>query len=162
MRLSPLRFEWLWKRNDIALVKLTNPVFGRSSLKLCSESYHTHTLAACSMEQFKNRLRKRPILQEIRLRETQFCFDSPFDNKKKICAVGEGRDTCKGDSGSPLYPLVDDSPLCLYGIVSHGSEHCTGVGFYTRVSAYLDWIQDVINGVGISEVKEAFDNYEEI
>jgi secreted trypsin-like serine protease len=56
-------------------------------------------------------------------------------------------DTCKGDSGGPLMYF---SPLKhhfqLIGIISFGTgcghEHHAGI--YTRVSAYLEWIEGII------------------
>ncbi|KJK82338.1 hypothetical protein H634G_02532 [Metarhizium anisopliae BRIP 53293] len=56
-----------------------------------------------------------------------------------ICAGGKGQDTCQGDSGGPL---IDAQTKALTGLVSFGSDVCaTTPGVYTRVSAYIDWIQ---------------------
>ncbi|XP_017057003.1 melanization protease 1 [Drosophila ficusphila] len=67
----------------------------------------------------------------------------------QLCAGGvEGVDSCRGDSGGPL--LLEDyfngnSNYYIAGVVSYGPTPC-GLrgwpGVYTRVAAYLDWIND--------------------
>jgi len=75
----------------------------------------------------------------------------------KICAGGElNKDSCKGDSGSPLLAskflpngaLTDDNSQqwFLMGIVSYGSSYC-GKGkpaVHTRVQNFIPWIRKVI------------------
>lgn len=65
-----------------------------------------------------------------------------------ICA-GNGNDACLGDGGSPLnYFDVNTSRFYVVGIVSFGSNACglSGIpGGYTRVGAYLGWINDTIS-----------------
>ena len=63
----------------------------------------------------------------------------------QICAGGVvGEDSCNGDSGGPLvYRPTPDSPWYQVGIVSFGTSKC-GVGqpgVYTRLSAFISWIQ---------------------
>ncbi|XP_049884268.1 venom protease-like [Pectinophora gossypiella] len=68
----------------------------------------------------------------------------------QLCA-GElrgGKDTCQGDSGSPLQVASKDNQCIFYiiGITSFGGE-CARSGqpsIYTRVSSYLDWIEGVV------------------
>lgn len=65
-----------------------------------------------------------------------------------MCAGGrKGFDTCKGDSGGPLM-TTDSSNGTPYwymvGVVSFGASPCGLEGYpgvYTRVSAYMDWIE---------------------
>lgn len=67
-----------------------------------------------------------------------------------ICAGdprgGWSKDTCQGDSGGPLQ-IIHPANLCLFqviGITSFG-EGCAFVdtpGVYTRVSHYLNWIEE--------------------
>jgi len=79
----------------------------------------------------------------------------------QMCAGGEkGKDSCKGDSGGPLYlrkvvrpskksSAEDTDPWYLMGLVSFGSRDC-GVsgnqkpGFYTRLDHFVPWIQQQI------------------
>ncbi len=55
-----------------------------------------------------------------------------------------GKDSCQGDSGGPLvYRTNVGEPFYQIGITSFGTKECgTGTpAVYTRVSAYLDWIE---------------------
>jgi len=49
---------------------------------------------------------------------------------------------CSGDSGGPL--VASGREAILLGITSYGAENCapSSPAFYTRVSAYLEWIQN--------------------
>lgn len=65
----------------------------------------------------------------------------------QICAgvLTGGKDTCQGDSGGPLQIVKSDNKCMAYiiGITSFGG-YCGGQNspsVYTRVSAYLDWIE---------------------
>lgn len=70
------------------------------------------------------------------------------DWNKQICCgdLSGERDACQGDSGGGLYILQNISNRIHYtldGIVSYG-ERCASPmkpGIYTRVSFYIDWIQ---------------------
>eukprot|EP00092_Neocalanus_flemingeri_P015778 GFUD01017082.1.p1 GENE.GFUD01017082.1~~GFUD01017082.1.p1 ORF type:complete len:578 (-),score=97.32 GFUD01017082.1:48-1781(-) len=65
----------------------------------------------------------------------------------QICAGGEiGKDSCKGDSGGPLYyskKLDGSEPWYLIGIVSFGSRECGAgqPGVYSRVDSFVPWIR---------------------
>ena len=62
-----------------------------------------------------------------------------------FCFGGKKSDSCQGDSGGPLICVENNTPI-LRGIVSFG-KGCgrPGLpGIYTRVSTYIDWIDDTI------------------
>lgn len=69
-----------------------------------------------------------------------------------ICAGdshgGWNKDTCQGDSGGPLQ-ISHPKNICLFqvlGITSFG-QGCGVIntpGVYTRVSYYLNWIEDIV------------------
>ncbi|ALC47832.1 MP1 [Drosophila busckii] len=69
----------------------------------------------------------------------------------QICAGGvEGVDSCRGDSGGPLVVEEFQDGMANYylaGVVSYGPTPCGIAGWpaiYTRVAAYIDWIESTI------------------
>eukprot|EP00092_Neocalanus_flemingeri_P029387 GFUD01031904.1.p1 GENE.GFUD01031904.1~~GFUD01031904.1.p1 ORF type:complete len:569 (+),score=93.67 GFUD01031904.1:60-1766(+) len=85
-----------------------------------------------------------PVLSSSECRRK---FRSFEPDVSQICAGGEiGRDSCKGDSGGPLYhsKTPDGSePWYLIGIVSFGSRKCGAgqPGVYSRVDSFVPWIR---------------------
>lgn len=78
--------------------------------------------------------------------------DIPKDWTTQICAgdLAGGKDTCQGDSGGPLYVKESENSTSfrVFGLVSWG-DGCAqpnSPGIYTRVSAYLEWIESIENG----------------
>ena len=79
-------------------------------------------------------------------------WKNKFNPKYQICAGGEkDKDSCGGDSGSPLMKLQKRQmaenkysySYVLIGMVSYGPPECgtkNRMGVYTRVKAYQDWI----------------------
>ncbi|XP_070140498.1 uncharacterized protein [Drosophila kikkawai] len=69
---------------------------------------------------------------------TQFCAGDLNDRKV---------DSCEGDSGGPLYTtgLLDGViRKTQVGIISYGTTTCHGVGVYTDVMSYVDWIEKIV------------------
>ncbi|XP_070069171.1 transmembrane protease serine 9 isoform X2 [Drosophila takahashii] len=66
----------------------------------------------------------------------------------QICGGSHnGVDTCKGDSGGPLYSKVSDGVLgrqTQFGIVSFGALECGGLGVYTDVMSHADFIERIV------------------
>ncbi|XP_011501375.1 PREDICTED: trypsin-1-like [Ceratosolen solmsi marchali] len=67
-----------------------------------------------------------------------------------ICTgpLTENLSACSGDSGGPLIKSESDGSTEVIGIVSWGIIPCGTIGapsVYTRVSAYIDWIESIIN-----------------
>ncbi|XP_029398400.1 complement factor D isoform X4 [Mus pahari] len=61
-----------------------------------------------------------------------------------MCAESNRRDTCRGDSGSPL--VCGD---VVEGVVTWGSRVCGNrrkPGVFTRVATYETWLKTVLNG----------------
>lgn len=63
----------------------------------------------------------------------------------EMIAAGMGRDTCKGDSGSPAYVLGDDVKLYIAGITSRSVDptgDCGQGGIYVRLDdpTIKDWL----------------------
>lgn len=72
-------------------------------------------------------------------------------HESQICAGYKrgGQDSCAGDSGGPLLcskKVNDQLRWIVYGVTSYG-EGCAEkgkYGIYTKVSKYLDWINNII------------------
>ncbi|XP_075253471.1 chymotrypsin-like isoform X2 [Convolutriloba macropyga] len=134
-------------RNDIALVKLMKPVPYSRVIPLCDKSYENNTIAVCGMGITNVTDKSLPLyLMETKLRETSHCEFESVDPLVHVCLHSdENKHTsgCLGDSGGPAFPLSTEKqkPICLYGIVSFGDVTCSADTVFTRVSAYLDWIQ---------------------
>jgi len=73
------------------------------------------------------------------------------DTTKMCVSVAEGKDTCSGDSGGPLFiphPSLPDLYVQL-GIVSWGSQPCGSTpAVYIRVAYYSTWISAVVPSFG--------------
>ncbi|CAL4061325.1 unnamed protein product, partial [Meganyctiphanes norvegica] len=91
------------------------------------------------------------ILQKVQLliNELNFCHqrkDIYPDKNMILCAgKGDGKDTCRGDSGGPLM-LTDKFGQIWYavGIASFGDTVCgskNGQSIFTNVHHYIDWIK---------------------
>lgn len=77
-------------------------------------------------------------------------INSNYRSETQICAgdLVAKKDSCSGDSGGGLLNnfLDRSKDLTLYGIVAGGPPKCGEYypGMYTRVSAYIDWIEKTI------------------
>ncbi|KAJ6642234.1 Phenoloxidase-activating factor 2 [Pseudolycoriella hygida] len=81
-----------------------------------------------------------------------FKLDTTF-----ICAGGEaGRDTCKGDGGSPLVCQIPNTPRSYYqaGIVSWGigCSQTNVPGAYVNVARYRDWIDHIMKKMNFETI----------
>lgn len=60
---------------------------------------------------------------------------------------GLQRDSCRGDSGGPLYIEAEDGDYLLLGATSRGikgsSTPCGNGGIYVRVDKFAEWIEEV-------------------
>ena len=59
----------------------------------------------------------------------------------------QGQTACNGDSGGPAFS-DDGGQLVVAGITSYGDQNCQQYGVYTRVDAYLDFINEQIQAGG--------------
>jgi len=84
--------------------------------------------------------------------------EESVDAATNVCAMGKRirRDSCQGDSGGPLFTLTPDGPVQI-GVVSWGHSCADEVfpGVYTRVSAYADWIANVMKADEAEQVTES-------
>lgn len=66
----------------------------------------------------------------------------------QLCAGSRtGEDTCQGDSGGPIQIMAKGNSCLFYivGITSFGKSCASNSpGVYTKVSSYLNWIEEVV------------------
>lgn len=157
-------------KNDIALIRLDRSVIQSDTIQmLCLPRFTSYTYPQVNTtviaigwghiidplinpnSQISTQLQQTslPVLPIFKTENnTNLCFDQEIDSPdQQFCAGYENglSDTCQADSGSPLM-LFNEKYWELVGIVSYGIG-CAQKrlpGIYTRVSAYLDWINDRI------------------
>ncbi|XP_055910849.1 uncharacterized protein LOC129945214 [Eupeodes corollae] len=154
--------EWNARRlrNDIALVKLPEPITFTERIQpiaLPRRSYEykdfSEKLAIASgwgryapgVHAISNTLR----YVRLRIIDVETCSRSfPFTYQStNICTSGmNGKSTCHGDSGGPLVVRKKSSKKrILIGLTSFGSVFGCDKGYpaaYTKIVSYLDWILD--------------------
>ena len=73
----------------------------------------------------------------------------PFSLQVCVGFLDGGQDSCIGDSGGGIL-LNNPNEGCMFdilGVTSFGSKFCgtrNTAGLYTRVYAYLDWIERIV------------------
>ncbi|XP_068622869.1 serine protease snake-like [Battus philenor] len=75
-----------------------------------------------------------------------------YQISQQICATYSGNDTCKVDSGGPLMTLIRNpgfSDFTVHYITgveveSYGCHSPTYPNIYTRVSSFIDWIEEIV------------------
>ncbi len=58
-----------------------------------------------------------------------------------------GRNTCNGDSGGPAFVRRAGAQV-VAGVTSYGDQGCTQYGVDTKVSGYIDWMDDYTGPLG--------------
>jgi len=74
-------------------------------------------------------------------------YGASYSTRAMICAGGQrGRDTCLGDSGSPMFSeLAGTGERVVIGITSWGLGCAQGLpGAYSRVSFYRGWLDETM------------------
>ena len=150
--------------HDIVLFKMHEPVeFSLHILPIClqqSEDLPTKRAIATGWGKTENTTGMSPTLMKVVLDylpikscQNSFENEDEFDGvdfNNIVCAgSNETKDTCLGDSGSPLQ-YYDKDHYCMYsisGITAHGSAFCgrsASGAIYTKVFKYLDWIEGIV------------------
>ncbi|XP_058407911.1 chymotrypsin-C-like [Diceros bicornis minor] len=147
-------------RNDIALIKLADTVELSDTIKVASLPEEGTVLSQnypCYVTGWGRLSTGGPLpdelqqgLQPIVVYATCSRPDywGSLVTNNMVCAGGNGViSSCNGDSGGPLNCPADDGSWKVHGIVSFGSSRGCNIrkkpSVYTRVSAYIDWINQV-------------------
>ncbi|KAL7025999.1 hypothetical protein ACKWTF_013735 [Chironomus riparius] len=148
--------------NDIALLELENPVFyGPRVSAICLPSGdQTDFTDQLTLISGWGRLgEKSPTSSTLR------SVIVPIWSRKECSAAGYGtsritdnmmcggypegkKDACQGDSGGPMVTEGPTGSMEIIGIVSwgRGCARKSLPGIYTKITNYLDWIQEHIEG----------------
>ncbi|KAI3356812.1 hypothetical protein L3Q82_003473 [Scortum barcoo] len=147
--------------NDIALIKLSTPVtFSNSIMAAClpNSGEILPNNAPCYVTGWGRLWTGGPIadiLQQALLPVVDYATCSRSDwwgnlvTTNMVCAGGDGLlASCNGDSGGPLNCQNRDGSWGVHGVVSFGSSlgcnYPKKPSVFTRVSAYIPWINNVI------------------
>lgn len=140
-------------RNDIAIVKLQYPMFGKGikTIKLPSlgtepknGSYPLIAGFGRTVPDVRSSFKSVLAFTTMTLLDPNYCLTKYFRRDFQICArgVGQGCGTCAGDSGGAL---VDPLSHTVIGLVSYGRGNCSSpskLTVFTKVSAYEPWIRN--------------------
>ncbi|KID77287.1 Trypsin [Metarhizium brunneum] len=148
-----------YPKHDIAILKLSTPIqesdtIGYANLPAAGSDPVANSLATIAgWGQVHNDGHPLDQLHKalVHIRAREKCTNESWNAtgiEDEVCAGGDGKDTCGGDSGSPL---IDQGTATIIGITSRSSWYsdCGQYpGLYTRVSSYLDFIQE---NLGVSQ-----------
>ncbi|EFZ03045.1 peptidase S1 domain protein [Metarhizium robertsii] len=150
-----------WYEHDIAIVKLSTPINESNTIEYASlpptgsdAMVNSTAMAAGWGRQTPFSVANNPNLTHtaakilgkvvllIHAREDCAKYEGVGDRDTIICAGGEGENTCKGDSGGPLF---DPKTGQLLGVTSLGTkingEQCNRApSLFTRIGSYIDFI----------------------
>lgn len=143
--------------NDIALMKMSSRVPLATNIRpVCLPNKTDEAVMEGTVSGFggyRGGMSKLLLYEAIEIHPLGKCESRglPVTNNM-ICAGRNGVDSCKGDSGGPLFfPLLGngspDQPYHLTGIVSWGPPKCgdkSFKGYYTKVENYLHWIKQTM------------------
>ncbi|XP_058829116.1 CLIP domain-containing serine protease B4-like [Topomyia yanbarensis] len=154
-------FNRLTLRNDVALIKLKHRVnFTDFISPVCLpladkartlDTDHTRfTAVGWGNTEHKNgsyeygsRYKLHVFLNGVSLETCDAAYDEDIIDSQLCAGAEKGKDTCQGDSGGGLVAPVDGL-YYEYGVVSwgYGCGRKGVPGVYTRVTSFLDWIQN--------------------
>jgi secreted trypsin-like serine protease len=151
-------YNWLKNEGDLGLLLLDSPITEVKPVNmndLWNSPYVGQPLTVVGHGTMAFGVKDRPdYLMEVSVPTISYqdCNDGNSYNGKiidraMICAGAGGKDSCSGDSGGPLVILgTNSSEDIQVGIVSFGRQCglANYPGIYTRISTYLDWVQETI------------------
>lgn len=143
--------------NDIGLLKLAAPVEGVTVAKLPPvndmplRGLYSLSVAGYGEDENGQRPSEATMARQTDLTTEGSVYYDSFNDELLIAAgnlVDGSRNfsgACRGDSGGPLFATFGSTDVVV-GIVSYGAADCrtTKPTVYTRVAAYLDWINEAV------------------
>ena len=158
--------EYKGTMNDIALLKLCHPVETADNvgfIDLPSAEFELENRAELRVAGWgltRESGKISPILRVVNVNKVSLdVCRTAYSGlvEKKICAGNwkyGGKDSCQGDSGGPLW-FENNGEKQLVGIVSSGRGCARPYypGLYSRVSLYIDWIEEVMNRKESEEIE---------
>lgn len=151
------KYDWKFKINDIALVKLEKSVSWTDTIRpacLYLKNDDPAKLYVVGWGVLGFGKSRSDVLQKAALqpRSLSDCNSTYVSTAKRhlqetqICAADLRMDACQGDSGGPLQiPEPDSSLFSIVGVISYGIGCGSKYpGIYTRVYSYLNWIEEVV------------------
>ncbi|XP_056681229.1 chymotrypsin-C [Monodelphis domestica] len=146
-------------RNDIALIKLAEPVELSDTIQVACLPPEGSLLAhdyPCYVTGWGRLWTNGPIADNLQqgflpIVDHTTCTKSDWwgsmVTQKMVCAGGDGViSACNGDSGGPLNCQAENGAWEVRGIVSFGSAWGCNTSkkptVFTQVSAYMDWINE--------------------
>jgi len=143
-------------RNDIALLELSEPVSLQpislpSTANPVPNNGEIATVAGWGVTATGNPSRQLqetdlPVVSTI---ACQSLYGNLINGPAHLCAGGQQRDSCFGDSGGPLF-VSRGSQIVQAGVVSFGFGGCARPGLptvYTRTATYFNWISSFVPGL---------------
>ncbi|XP_019868246.1 trypsin-1 [Aethina tumida] len=154
-------FDAYTYNNDIAVLELDEPVdFGSSIQPIClpeaGADYSGRIALVAGWGRTAEQSKPSNVLRKVAVPvwSKKECISSGYGERKisenMFCAGypdGE-KDACQGDSGGPLHMSNELGDMELIGVVSwgRGCARPNLPGVYTKVTNYLDWVYETLNG----------------
>ncbi|KAI8038770.1 melanization protease 1-like [Drosophila gunungcola] len=144
--------------NDIALFRLARPVQYTDYIKpICVltnydplpliRSFTATGWGETAFSRGSNRLLTATLSHVDR----SYCSIYGRVDSSQICVAGYDSHVCRGDSGGPLFAMVNIKGVhrvVQAGVVSFGHQNCRHVSVFTNVVPYVNWIVDVVRRGG--------------
>jgi secreted trypsin-like serine protease len=136
---------------DIALIRLTEPVTTRPiALALPADERQQNRLFRVTGwgRTETVRVSSNLLYADVPAIPAEACAKAPDYEarltERLLCAGAVGRDTCKGDSGGPLYERLGEGAAIQFGVTAAGEGCGANPGVYSRVTQYRMWIEKEI------------------